>query len=162
MRLCAGRREAPPGAQSVEKQGMHHLSVRLPALLLLLFFLGACTKSPTAATPVATPPLGQAPAGEKLFNATLQLVGAPTCSVCHVLNPGDEPIVGPNLSNLAKEAGTRKPGMSAKTYLREALLEPNTFVVEGYQAGIMPQNYGDLLTEPQLEDLVAYLLTLGE
>ncbi len=70
--------------------------------------------------------------------------------------------MGPNLSNLAKEAGTRKPGMSAKTYLREALLEPNTFVVEGYQAGIMPQNYGDLLTEPQLEDLVAYLLTLGE
>jgi mono/diheme cytochrome c family protein len=141
---------------------MHHLSVRLSALLILLFFLGACTKSPNSSTPVTTPPPGRALEGEKLFNATLQLVGAPNCSVCHVLAPGEEPIVGPNLSNLAKEAGTRKPGMSAKTYLREALIEPNAFVVKGYQAGIMPQNYGYILTKQQLEDLVAYLLTLGE
>ncbi len=49
-------------------------------------------------------------------------------------------------------------GESADEYLHQSLVEPNAYVVEGYVEGVM-QSYKDL-SEAQLNDLVAYLLTL--
>jgi mono/diheme cytochrome c family protein len=39
-------------------------------------------------------------------------------------------------------------------------LEPNAYLVEGFGQGLMPAGYGDELSEEQLNDLVAYLLSL--
>ncbi|HEY63384.1 MAG TPA: cytochrome C, partial [Caldilineae bacterium] len=48
-------------------------------------------------------------------------------------------------------------GFSAEDYIRESILSPKAFVVEGFQP-LMPQNYGEQLSQQELDDLVAFLL----
>jgi hypothetical protein len=55
-------------------------------------------------------------------------------------------------------AETRKEGTSAEEYIRESILNPNAFVVDGFQPNIMPQIYGQQLNNQQLDDVVAFLL----
>lgn len=83
------------------------------------------------------------------------------CRICHSLEPNQR-LVGPSLYGVATRAQTRVPGMSAEDYLRQSILEPDAYVVEGYPAGQMIPNLGDILTDSQLEDLIAFLLTLEE
>jgi hypothetical protein len=54
----------------------------------------------------------------------------------------------------------RVPGKSAAEYLRECITNPNAYVVKGFPAGIMYQNFIDVLAEEEINHLVAYLLTL--
>jgi mono/diheme cytochrome c family protein len=68
-------------------------------------------------------------------------------------------LVGPGMAGLGSRAGERTSA-SAADYLHESILNPNAHVVEGYPAGVMPQNYADSLTEDQINDLVAYMLSL--
>jgi nitric oxide reductase subunit C len=101
---------------------------------------------------------GDAAAGQEVFNQSL--VGTqPGCMTCHSLEAGVA-LVGPSLANVGAEAGSRVSGQSAEAYLRQSILAPNEHVVDGYTAGIMPQGYGDELSEEQLNDLVAFLLSL--
>ena len=51
-------------------------------------------------------------------------------------------------------------GQSAEDYLRESIVDPNAFVVDGYGANIMTGTYGSSLTEQQIADLVAYMQSL--
>jgi hypothetical protein len=64
------------------------------------------------------------------------------------------------VANIGAEAGSRVSGQSAADYLRSSIVEPQAYVVEGFSAGIMPATYVDVLTEQQINDLVAYLLSL--
>ena len=50
--------------------------------------------------------------------------------------------------------------MTAVEYLHTSIVEPNNFVVEGYPENLMPQVYAEALSEDQINNLVAYLLTL--
>lgn len=102
----------------------------------------------------------EAAAGEALFNQTLQIARAPTCKTCHVVEPDAEPVVGPSLHGIASVAGSRVPGQSAEEYLRESIVDPDAYIVEGYQSGIMARTYDQLLTPEQIDSLVAYMLTL--
>lgn len=98
---------------------------------------------------------GTASNGEALFKQAL--VGQnPGCATCHSLD-GTQ-LVGPTLQGVAGRAATRVEGESAEEYLHQSLVEPNAHVVEGYVEGVM-QSYKDL-SEAQINDLVAYLLTL--
>ena len=81
------------------------------------------------------------------------------CTACHDVANGIV-IVGPSLKGVGSRAGSRKPGMAAPDYLRESILKPNAFVVPGFQPGIMLQNFGQILSPQQLNDLIAYLMTL--
>ncbi len=91
-----------------------------------------------------------AAAGKKLFAESI--IGAqPGCSTCHSLD-ADTVIVGPSLAGI----GTR--GDAA--YIRESILDPNVILVEGFPSDTMPPVWGDELTEDQVDQLVAYLLTL--
>jgi mono/diheme cytochrome c family protein len=101
---------------------------------------------------------GNASAGEALFAQTL-IDTQPGCITCHSLEPGVT-TVGPSVANIGAEAETRVSGQSAADYLLSAIVEPQAYVVEGFSAGIMPATYGDVLTEQQINDLVAYLLSL--
>ncbi|MCC7447674.1 MAG: cytochrome c [Anaerolineae bacterium] len=98
-------------------------------------------------------PAGNPGRGQQVFN------GIGTCSTCHNV-ANETTLVGPGLKGMATRAGTRKPGMSASDYLHESIVSPNAFVVSGFQPGIMPQNFKQLLSTQQIDDLVAYLLTL--
>ena len=85
--------------------------------------------------------------------------GSGTCFTCHDTAQGIQ-IVGPSLKGVATRAETRKPGMSAIDYLHESIVKPNAFVVQGFVAGVMPQNFAQQLSAKDIDDVVAYLLTL--
>jgi len=103
--------------------------------------------------------------GAAVFN------GPGACATCHALTP-DTTLVGPSLAGIATRAAERirEPGYqgeatSVEAYLRESVLEPNRHLVPGERfaaAGrsLMPDNYGQLLTPAQIDDLVAYLASL--
>ncbi len=89
------------------------------------------------------------------------------CNSCHVttgLPQVDAAMLGPDQTNLGAIAGTRREGYTAEEYLREAILEPSAFIVEECPLGpclqVMPETYGDLLSEEELDAIVAYLLSL--
>jgi mono/diheme cytochrome c family protein len=99
----------------------------------------------------ALPP-GDASRGQTLFTSQ-------PCASCHSLTP-DQVLVGPSLAGVATRAQTRVPGYSAGEYIYESVVHPGAYVNEGFQDGLMPQNFGETLTPQQLADLVAYLHTL--
>jgi mono/diheme cytochrome c family protein len=127
---------------------MRKLAVFLTVALLLC--LAACGGGDGAATPAGDPQ-----AGETVYNE----VALPACSFCHSLRPG-ETIVGPSLAAVSGVAGRRVPGKSAEAYLRESVVDPDAYVVEGFGPGIMPSTYVTQLSDEQIADLVAYLMTL--
>jgi ferredoxin/cytochrome c2 len=99
-------------------------------------------------------------AGEQLYYEAASGVNA-GCRICHSLTK-DERIIGPSFYGIADRAAERIPGMTAEEYLRQSIINPNAYVVEGYPEGQMIQNFGDILTEEQINDLIAFLMTLEE
>jgi cytochrome c2 len=80
------------------------------------------------------------------------------CSTCHSLEP-DVRIVGPSLAGIATTAQTRVPGMSAEQYIRDSILRPGDYVVEGFPDA-MQRNFGEVLDAQQINDIIAFLMTL--
>lgn len=106
---------------------------------------------------------GDAAAGESLFNQNLIQASdgaAAGCVTCHYVNAEQGAFTGPNLASVATHAAERVEGQSAEVYLRNSIVNTNEYLVEGYAAGVMPATYGDLLSEEEVNNLVAYLLTL--
>lgn len=78
------------------------------------------------------------------------------CAGCHSVD-SDAAMTGPSLQNIGTVAEERTEQTAAE-YLRESITHPDAYVVEGYQPGVMPAY--DELSNEQLDNLVAYLLTL--
>ncbi len=106
--------------------------------------------------PTPTPSLeelaGQAARGEKVFLSA-------GCSDCHTIAGLSSGVGGPDLTAVAGVAGERRPGMSAADYLRESVLIPNAYLVPGYAQDV---RCGGVLSQRQLDELVAFLLTRKE
>jgi mono/diheme cytochrome c family protein len=87
-----------------------------------------------------------------------QIFVAAGCGSCHELaKAGTNGTTGPSLNDLASAAGQREPGASPEEYVEESLVDPDAFVVEGFQPGVMPSFEGRL-SERQIQTLVDYLL----
>lgn len=99
-----------------------------------------------------------AEAGKALFDQSVIGTNA-GCITCHSLEK-DVTIVGPSLAGIATKAGSIVPGKSAEEYLRESIIDPNAYIHEGFTANVMPQNWSEVLTEEQINQLVDYLMTL--
>ena len=91
-------------------------------------------------------------AGEELFKTA----GDIPCSTCHTLDGST--LVGPSMQGLGERAAEEIPGMSAEDYIHEAIVDPSAHVVEGYPDS-MPQDYGEKLSEEELNTLVEFLLS---
>ncbi len=96
--------------------------------------------------------------GEHLFH-TFQPEAGMACTTCHRTD-SDERLVGPGLKTVGIRAQTRVPGMSASQYIHTSIVNPSAYVVDGFP-DIMPKNWGKVFTEAQLDDLVAYLVSLS-
>jgi len=99
-------------------------------------------------------------AGESIYYETASGVNA-GCRICHSLEK-NEKIIGPSFYGIADRAASRVPGMTAEEYLHQSIVDPNAFVVPGFPSGQMIQNFGTILTEDQINDLIAFLMTLEE
>jgi mono/diheme cytochrome c family protein len=92
-----------------------------------------------------------ATSGEQIFVAA-------GCGSCHTLaKAGTNGTIGPSLDDLATAAGEREPGTSPEEYVRQSLLDPDAFTVDGFQSGVMPSVEGRL-DDRQVQALVDYLL----
>jgi hypothetical protein len=130
------------------------------ALLALVILLGACSggeKNEQGSSPAGA---GDAERGKALYEQTV--IGpnsAPGCATCHSRDPG-KVLVGPSHADVGARAPTAVPGMPAEDFLRESIVKPDAHVAEDFPPGIMYQNYGKDLTEQEINDLVAYMITL--
>lgn len=117
---------------------------------------GSPTPPPTPVggyTPSPTPLPGDADRGHVLFT------GEAACAACH--STGDNTwTVGPSLMGIASRAGQRRANTSAQDYLRAVIRSPDENISPSVMPGLMPRTYAATLTEAQIEDIVAYLMTL--
>jgi cytochrome c oxidase subunit 2 len=60
---------------------------------------------------------------------------------------------GPNLDNVLR-------GKDAE-YVREQIVNPDSRITPGFQPGVMPQDFEERLSEPQIESLVEYLVSVA-
>jgi len=80
------------------------------------------------------------------------------CGKCHTLHavPGALGKLAPSLDHIGTVAATRIPGLGAKQYIEQSLIQPEAYVVEGY-LDAMPSFKG--LPRAEIEELSTYLLT---
>lgn len=95
--------------------------------------------------------------GREIFRSGIN--DAQRCANCHrVTTRGFAVDAGPNLEGVGTFAGERVDGMSAEDYIRQSIIDPLAFVVVGEYANPMPEDYAELLSDQQIEDLVTYMM----
>ncbi|MFP5362773.1 MAG: cytochrome c oxidase subunit II [Thermoleophilia bacterium] len=98
--------------------------------------------------PAAAAGAGAQPDGKQLF--TEGKGAATACSACHTLaDAGSQSQTGPDLDESL--AGRDE------AFIRQSIVAPDAEIAEGFQQGIMPKNYGDTLSDEELDALVTYL-----
>ncbi|MCP5094921.1 MAG: cytochrome c [Chloroflexi bacterium] len=120
-------------------------------LIGMATMLVACGGSEPEPTP--TPALTQE---EKLG----QQVFARECGACHSL-AAETVIVGPSLHGISNRASERVSGQDANTYLLTAVLNPDAYLVDGYE-NLMPATFGKSLTGEELDAVIAFLMVQRE
>lgn len=108
-------------------------------------------------------PEGDPEAGAKL--AQESLVG---CAACHELSAvgpawvggGGQPGIGARAEERVQAEDYTGEATTAQQYLLESIVHANAYVVDGYEANIMPGDFGQRLTPQQAADLIAYMETL--
>lgn len=107
-----------------------------------------------AKTKAVTPPpeLAQEPGVRAFFRHD--------CVKCHTVEsiPNARATLGPVLDGLTERAETRVENLPAREYIRQSLLEPRAYTVEGF-LDVMP-SYKSKLNEKEMEVLLDWLMTL--
>jgi mono/diheme cytochrome c family protein len=117
----------------------------LIVIVLLLLLLSACAGS--ADTSELTPEEIQ---GARLFTSH--------CAACHVTKDTDV-LVGPSLAGIAMTGAERVDGMDAETYIRQSIIAPGDYLVDGFQ-NVMVSSFSQQLSTEEFDSLIAYLMTL--
>jgi mono/diheme cytochrome c family protein len=132
------------------------MSRRLLLALVLGILLAGCggeeTVAPTAETVVGTLPgevdvsAGDPEAGKEVFND----VANPACGSCHTYGPADtNQTLGPNLDEALADKD--------RQFVLESIVNPDAEITPGFADNLMPEDYGQKLSEEQLADLVAFI-----
>lgn len=110
---------------------------------------------------------GEPERGRVLYNKpTLGDGDVPGCITCHSTSPG-EVKVGPSHAGIVRRAeeviqipGYQGEARTPEDFFRESITDPDVYVEQGFQAGIMYSDYSQKLSDSEIEDLVAFLMTL--
>lgn len=106
---------------------------------------GETGETPTGEAPPAEA-AGDPAAGKDVFDSA-----EPACGSCHTLEAaGASQTLGPNLDE----------GLADKdaAFIRESIVNPDAEVAEGFSDALMPEDYGEKLSDQELDDLVAFLV----
>lgn len=124
----------------------------------MLFAIAACsndTPSPFSTTTPVPAEDSSAPSGGDVTDASGPDIAngeskfaSLGCSGCH--STGTDKRVGPGLAGI---------GARGDDFIRESIVDPSAAIADGFQ-DIMPKTFANLKIS-DLEDLVAYLKTLG-
>jgi cytochrome c oxidase subunit 2 len=134
--------------------GLGHAFMRQTAHVLPKAQFAAWVKKMTAAPKPAAPAGGggAAPAvdAKALFTQGQTQTGATACGACHKLaDAGTAGGVGPDLDKVLKGKD--------EAFIRQSILQPDAEIAAGFDKGIMPANFGKLLSGPEVDALVKYL-----
>lgn len=98
-----------------------------------------------AGVPGAAPPEVEGGPGAQVFANN-------GCGGCHTFKAAESGgVTGPPLEK------SLQPG-DDEAAVEEMIVNPNAEIVKGYPPNVMPQNFGEILTEKELKDLVGYLI----
>ena len=112
------------------------------------FILSWGEEAPELAPPGSTPTPVPGDTPEERGVNLFQGLG---CIGCHTIN-GRGGGVGPELTNVSQKGAD---------HIRQSILQPNAIITEGFEPNLMPQNFSQRLTEQNLNDLIAYLESVG-
>jgi cytochrome c553 len=103
--------------------------------------------------------------GERLFTTMIN-VGTSSginadwsCNTCHDPTT-DVRGVGPGFLSVGARASERVEGYPAELYIYNSIIHPNDYIVEDFVGDLMPTGYAEALSEQDIYDIVAYLMTL--
>lgn len=90
------------------------------------------------------------------------------CTACHIAAPtgpawlptGSEPGMGTRAETRVTQPDYTGEAEDAHQYLFESIVAPDVYVVPNFPPGIMPQTYGNQLTDEDMANLIAYLLSI--
>ena len=116
-----------------------------PLLFLCAALAVAATVTSACSEPSAKEPI---PRGRQVY-------GELGCGRCHLID-GQGGHIGPDLSHIGPVAATREPGVSARAYIRQSIVDPGAYVVPGYN-DVMPRGLAMHLSKTDLDDLVEFL-----
>ena len=106
----------------------------------------------TVAIPTDEGVAAAAEAGEEEKRASLasaqEVIAEFGCGTCHKI-AGEEGEVGPDLTTIGAQRD--------RGYLRRSILDPNGEIVEGFEAELMPDDYGEQMYAKEMELLIDYL-----
>jgi mono/diheme cytochrome c family protein len=129
--------------------------------LIALINSGGTTSTTTViarSTPAATPGTtgAESPAlsgdalGKQVFVSGDPGAGVISCGSCHTMKAaGTTATIGPDLD--------KELGADPASATRESIVDPNKEIIKGYNANIMPKNYGTALSNKALDALVNYI-----
>jgi mono/diheme cytochrome c family protein len=140
-----------------------NLKVLLATLLVVGFYTGVAHIIPQLESEVPealaltgdVSPAQLAEAGERMYN------GAGGCTACHGLGTRAPNLVTDHAGQgpIGARCATRESGKDCKAYLYESMIEPNKFVVPGFEP-IMPDMRRSLSND-QIWATIAFLQTQG-
>ena len=119
------------------------------------------TTAPAATTPPAETPAETPPAGGDLAAQGMTIAQNQGCLGCH--STDGSRLVGPTWQGVYGSQETLTDGTTVTVddeYIRESIVDPNAKVVEGFQPNLMPQNFGDTLSDEDIEAIIAYMKSL--
>ena len=120
----------------------------------------APTQAATTTTQAAA--VGDPERGRQIWDDGGGVLSGGGCSECHSLDGSENTLlateIAPSWQGISGRAGDRVPGLSAEEYLRESIRDPAAYIVEGY-SDFMPKGFRFLLSEEDVDGLVAFLLT---
>jgi mono/diheme cytochrome c family protein len=126
----------------------HPISLILLLLAIFVSIMGCTSSAVDDRAAAAVDPQQQR--GEIVFKQN--------CATCHAVTPNTI-VIGPTLAGIAERGATRVEGLDARQYIEMTILNPGSFLVEGYP-DVMPTNFGKRLSGEEFDALVAYLLSL--
>jgi len=117
------------------------------------------TDTPPPPTDTPTPEIaGDPERGSEIFEiggAHVDYKPRYACANCHTLDGSEDN--GPSLQGISARAGDRVPELSAAEYIRQSIMEPREYIVEGFSS--MGSINSLVLSEEEVNDLVAFLFT---
>lgn len=129
----------------------------------------APTEAPTAApTEAPAQAAGDPEAGQTVFTTSHTLPdGAQwACASCHSVSPDEMVLIGPGLYNVSVRAQTYDVNQTPEEYIHNSIVNPQDFIAPHPAGGQwplpMPHGFGDVLSEDEINNVVAYLMTLHD